>query len=265
MAGVVRVGIGGWNFEPWDSSFYPEKLAKARQLDFASRQLAVIEVNSTYYSSQKPATFAKWASSVPDGFVFSLKASRFCTNRKKLADSAESVGKFLKQGIVELGDRLGPILWQFMPTKKFEAEDFEAFLQLLPEKQDGLPLRHAVEVRHISFLTPTFVALARQYGVAIVLADHADYPLIADVTGDFVYLRLQKGEDHNPKCYPEPELPVWGKRIAALASGGTAPGLPHLDDERAPDVPRDAYVFFITGGKVNAPAGAMALQAMLSP
>ena len=151
QSGTIRTGIGGWTFDPWEGTFYPEKLAKKRQLEFASRELTAIEVNGTYYGSQKPETFAKWASDVPDGFIFSLKASRYSTNRKVLAEGGESVERFLNQGITELGDHLGPILWQFAPTKKFEAEDFEGFLKLLPETLDGLKLRHALEVRHDSF------------------------------------------------------------------------------------------------------------------
>ncbi|MDP3527395.1 MAG: DUF72 domain-containing protein, partial [Hoeflea sp.] len=190
--GTIRAGIGGWTFEPWDESFYPPKLPKARQLQHASRQLRAIEVNGTYYSSQKPATFAKWASEVPEGFVFSLKASRYCTNRKVLAEAGPSIEKFLTQGITELGPHLGPILWQFMATKKFEPEDFEAFLKLLPRHQDGIALRHVVEPRHASFQVPEFIDLLAKYEVAAVVADHADYPMFADATADFVYARLQR-------------------------------------------------------------------------
>src|SRR5690349_4878552 len=141
-SGTIRAGMGGWTFEPWDTSFYPEKLAKAKQLNFASRQVPTIEVNGTYYSTFKPPTFAKWAADAPDGFVFSLKAIRFATNRRVLAEAGESVQRFLDSGVSELGDKLGPILWQFAPTKKFDADDFGAFLKLLPEKQDGVKLRH---------------------------------------------------------------------------------------------------------------------------
>nr|WP_272211295.1 DUF72 domain-containing protein [Marinicella sp. W31]MDC2877183.1 DUF72 domain-containing protein [Marinicella sp. W31] len=153
-SGEIRAGIGGWTFDPWNESFYPDKLPKTRQLEYAATQLRVIEVNGTYYSSQKPATFAKWAASVPDGFVFSLKASRYCTNRKTLAEAEGSIGKFLGQGITELGDKLGPILWQFMPTKKFDPDDFEDFLKLLPQAYDGIQLSHAIEARNPSFVTP---------------------------------------------------------------------------------------------------------------
>ena len=172
--GNIRTGIGGWVFDAWNESFYPPKLPKTKQLQHAGSKLRAIEINGTYYGSQKPATFAKWAADVPDGFVFSLKASRYCTNRKVLSEGGASVEKFLTQGITELGDRLGPILWQFMATKAYDPEDFEGFLKLLPKEQDGLPLRHVVEPRHDSFRSPEFIELIRNYGVAAVVADVAD-------------------------------------------------------------------------------------------
>lgn len=259
--GTIRTGIGGWTFDPWEGTFYPQKLPKKRQLEYASRELAAIEVNGTYYGSQKPETFAKWASEVPDGFVFSLKASRFTTNRKVLAEGGESVAKFLNQGISELGDHLGPILWQFAPTKKFEPDDFEGFLKLLPERLDGLPLRHALEVRHHSFKVPEFAALARKYAMAIVYAEHPDYPEIADVTADFVYARLQKGSDDIATCYPGKALDAWGERLKAWADGGEPDDLPKIDPKEKPAKnPRDVFAFFITAGKVNAPNGARELK-----
>ena len=173
-AGKIHIGIGGWTFAPWRGVFYPEKLAQSKELGYAASKLTSIEINGTYYGSQKPESFRKWASEVPDGFIFSLKASRFTTNRKVLADGGESVEKFLTQGLTELGDHLGPILWQFPPTKKFEPEDFEGFLKLLPEKLDGLRLKHALEVRHDSFKVPEFAALARKHNMAIVYAQHED-------------------------------------------------------------------------------------------
>ncbi len=260
-AGTIRTGIGGWTFDPWEGTFYPSDLAKKRQLEFASRQLKAIEVNGTYYSSQKPATFAKWASEVPEDFVFSLKASRFCTNRKVLAEAGPSIEKFLTQGIAELGKHLGPILWQFMGTKKFEPEDFEAFLALLPKTLDGIALRHVVEPRHDSFCTPEFLDLLAKYGVAAVCADHHDYPMFADVTADFVYSRLQKGTDETTSCYPETEIGEWAKRFRTYAAGGVPDDLPVIAPEKAVEKkPRDVFAFFITGGKVNAPNGARLLQ-----
>lgn len=260
-SGTIRTGIGGWTFDPWEGTFYPEKLPKKRQLEFASRELRAIEVNGTYYSSQKPATFAKWASEVPDDFIFSLKASRFCTNRKVLAEAGESVEKFIGQGIVELGPHLGPILWQFMGTKKFEPDDFEAFLKLLPKKLDGLPLRHVVEPRHDSFRTPEFVDMLAKHGVAAVCADHHDYPMFPDVTADFVYARLQKGTDEVKSCYPEKQVKDWAGRFKTYAAGGVPDDLPlAAPDREVAKTPRDVFAFFISGGKVNAPNGARLLQ-----
>ncbi|WP_378951088.1 DUF72 domain-containing protein [Mesorhizobium sp. ANAO-SY3R2] len=264
-SGTIRAGMGGWTFEPWDTSFYPDKLSKAKQLQFASRQVPTIEVNGTYYSSFKEPTFLKWATESPDGFVFSLKGNRFVTNRRVLGEAGESMMRFLGSGIVALGEKLGPILWQFAPTKKFDADDFEAFLKLLPEKQDGVPLRHAVEVRHDSFIVPEFVTLARKYNVAIVYADHATYPAISDVTGDFVYVRLQTGSDDNADCYTSAGLDEWAARAKIWAAGGVPADLPRASpDTEAPVKPRDVFVYFITEGKVRAPFGAMALMKRLN-
>jgi uncharacterized protein YecE (DUF72 family) len=261
QSGKIRAGMGGWTFEPWDTSFYPDKLAKAKQLQYASRQVPTIEVNGTYYSGFKEPTFVKWASEAPDGFVFSLKGNRFVTNRRVLAEAGESVERFVTQGIAALGEKLGPILWQFAPTKKFDEDDFGAFLKLLPEKQGGIKLRHAVEVRNASFAVPEFVALARRHDVAIVYADHATYPAIADVTGDFAYVRLQTGSDDNPDCYEPKRLDEWAERVKTWAAGKEPDDLPKADPKTtAPVQPRDVFVYFITEGKVRAPFGAMALM-----
>lgn len=257
-SGDIRIGIGGWTYEPWRGVFFPEKWPIKRELEYAAGKLTAIEVNGTYYSSQKPATFAAWAKAVPEGFVFTLKASRYCTNRKVLAEAGESIARFTGQGIVELGDRLGPILWQFMATKKFESEDFAAFLKLLPAKQDGVALRHAVQVRHESFCVPEFVAMARAAGVAIVYADSADYPAIADVSGEFVYARLEAAVEDEPTGYAPAALDRWTKAARSWAAGGALDDLPYVADP-APVRPRDTFVFFINGAKVRAPAGAMAL------
>ena len=260
-SGKIRAGMGGWTFEPWETSFYPEKLANAKQLQYASRQVPTIEVNGTYYSSFKPNTFAKWASESPEGFVFSLKGNRFVTNRRVLAEAGESMMRFLESGVSELGEKLGPILWQFAPTKKFDPEDFGAFLSLLPEKQDGVTLRHAVEVRHDSFVVPEFVALADKHNVAIVYADHATYPAIADVTGDFVYARLQTGHDEIATCYPPSALDAWAARARLWAEGKMPDDLPRAAPGKPAAVkPRDVFIYFITSGKVHAPHGAMAFM-----
>ena len=189
-AGQIRIGIGGWTFEPWRGTLYPEGLVQKRELEYASRKLTTIEINGTFYGSQKPSTFAKWHDETPDDFVFSLKAPRFATNRRVLAEAGESVERFLASGVLELKNKLGPINWQFAPTKQFDADDFEAFLNLLPHKVDGREIRHALEVRHESFRDEAFVALARKHGVAIVMAGDSKYPQIADVTAKFVYARV---------------------------------------------------------------------------
>ncbi|MEZ5809907.1 MAG: DUF72 domain-containing protein [Rhizobiaceae bacterium] len=261
---TIRAGIGGWTFEPWNTSFYPEKLAKRRQLEYASRQMPTIEINGTYYRDQKPATFASWAAEVPAGFVFSVKANRFTTVKKILAESGESVGRFIRSGIVELGPHLGPIVWQFAPTKKFEPDDFAAWLALLPGSHEGVRLRHALEVRNPSFVCPEFVALARKHGAAIVYAHHEKYPEIADVTGDFVYARLQRGDDAIDTCYRPAEMDRWAARARLWAGGGEPDDLPRADpDAAAETTPRDVFVYFIHEGKVRAPHGAMALMQRL--
>jgi uncharacterized protein YecE (DUF72 family) len=256
---AIRIGIGGWTYEPWRGTFFPDKWPHKRELEYAASKLTAIEVNGTYYSGFKPATFENWAKAVPDGFVFTLKASRFCTNRKVLAEAGESVARFVGQGIVALGDRLGPILWQFMATKKFDASDFGAFLKLLPASHDGVALRHAVHVRHESFAVPEFVALCRAAGVAIVYADSADYPAIADVSGDFVYARLENAVEEVATGYTPAELDRWAIAAATWSTGGAPDGLPYVDATPPAKQPRETFIFFINGAKVRAPAGAMAL------
>jgi uncharacterized protein YecE (DUF72 family) len=259
-AGKIHIGIGGWNFPPWRGVFYPEGLTQAKELGYAASHLTSIEINSTYYGSQKPESFRKWAGDTPDGFKFSVKASRFSTNRRVLAEGADSVKRFLNSGVTELGDRLGPLLWQFAPTKKFDAADFRSFLELLPEKQDSLKLRHVVEVRHDSFRAPEFIALLREFNVAVVCAEHETYPGIADVTSDFVYLRLQKGKDTIKTGYPPKELDAWAKRFETYASGGVPKDLDQVDPKSAPKAaPRDVFAYVIHEGKVRAPAAAMEL------
>ena len=260
-AGTIRAGIGGWTFEPWRGTFYPEKLSQAKELGYAAQQLATIEVNGTYYSTQSPKTFAKWRSETPEGFVFSLKGPRYAVNRRVLGEAGESIERFLKSGLSELGDRLGPLLWQFAPTKKFDAGDFGAFLDLLPDKEGGVPLRHALEVRHPSFCVPEFIVLARKHNAAVVFADHAKYPAIPDVTADFVYARLQRGKDEVPTAYPPKDLASWADRAKAWASGAAPDDLTLVAPEHpAPVKPRDAFVYFIHEGKVRAPQAAMAFQ-----
>lgn len=259
MAGKVRVGVGGWTFEPWRGVFYPERHPQARELEYASRHLTTIEINGTYYRTQKPSTFAKWAAETPEGFVFAVKALMFATNRRALAEAGDSVRKFVGSGLTELGEKLGPILWQFLPTKRFEPEDFGAFLALLPETQDGLRLRHAVEVRHDSFRTPEFVGLARRRRVAIVYANGGGYPEIADPTAEFVYARLQGTRAVVETGYADAELDRWAEAAQSWAAGKSPSGLDYVDAPPEPTAGRDAFVYVIGGAKVRNPAAAMAL------
>ncbi len=255
----IRVGVGGWTFEPWRDNFFPKGWPHARELEYASRQLTAIEVNGTYYSVQKPATFAKWRDQTPADFVFSLKASRFATNRRVLAEAGESVTRFVNQGIAELREKLGPIVWQFAPTKRFEAGDFEAFLKLLPAEVDGLPLRHALDVRHESFMSTEYLAMARHYGAATVFTDSDDYPSFADITGGFVYIRLMRTDvAHIDGCPAEAFAPL--AACARAWHGGDEPaGVPRVEPVPATAAPRDVFVYFISGAKEKAPAAAMAL------
>jgi uncharacterized protein YecE (DUF72 family) len=256
---MIRVGIGGWTFAPWRGAFYPEGLKHDDELRYAASKLTSIEINGTFYRTQSPASFAKWRDETPDGFVFAVKGHRAVVNKKVLAEAGEPIAWFLKSGVAELGDKLGPLLWQFAPFKKFDTDDFRAFLALLPDKAEGVPLRHVVEVRHASFLVPDFVALIRKYNVAVVYADSDDYPAIADVTGDFVYARLQRSQEKEPTGYPPADLDQWAKRAKTWAAGGEADDLPRFGTAKAKKAKRDVFVYLIAGDKVRAPAAAMAL------
>jgi uncharacterized protein YecE (DUF72 family) len=238
----IRIGIGGWTFEPWRGVFYPEGLAQRRELEYASSKLTSIEINGTYYGSQKPDSFKKWHDETPENFVFSLKASRFCTNRRVLAEAGPSIEKFVTSGLLELKDKLGPINWQFMGTKKFDPEDFGAFLGLLPKSVEGRALRHAVEVRHESFRDPAFYELARKHGVAIILGADSDYPEIDEPTASFAYARIMGTKEDQPQGYAEADLDQWAKRAKGWAADG-----------------REVFLYVISGAKQHNPAAAMAL------
>lgn len=257
--GTIYVGIGGWTYEPWRGVFYPKGLPQARELSYAAEHLTSIEVNGTFYRTQTPATFRKWASEVPDGFVFSLKGPRYAVNRRVLGEAGDSIKRFLDSGLTELSGHLGPLLWQFAPHKKFDEKDFGKFLELLPAKFDGRRLRHVVEVRNDSFKTPAFIALLRKFGVAIVNAEHETYAEIADVTSDFIYARLQKGDEKREAGYPPMALDAWAKRARTWAAGDEPVDLPKVDKKAAPKKPRDVFVYFIHEAKLRAPAAAMAL------
>lgn len=263
-AGRTYVGIGGWAYAPWRGTFYPDGLRQADELAYAATRLTATEVNATFYGRQKPESFEKWAKAVPDGFRFALKASRYCTNRRVLAEAGESIGRFLDQGLVRLEDRLGPILWQLADSKAFDAEDIARFLGLLPPSHDGRPLAHAIEPRHESFRDPRFVDLARDHGVAIVVADHATRPQIADITAGFVYARLQDASEDEHDGYPPRALDRWAGIAREWSEGGQPDGLAVAAPEApAPRAPRDVFVFMINGAKVRAPAAAQALIARL--
>jgi uncharacterized protein YecE (DUF72 family) len=259
-SGQIRIGIGGWTFEPWRGAFYPQGLPHAKELAYASERLTSIEVNGTFYRTQSPATYRKWASEVPGGFVFAIKAIQYATNRSVLKEAGDSIKRFIGSGVTELGSHLGPILWQFAPTKKFDEADFGGFLELLPKEFDGHALRHVIEVRHDSFKTPQFITLLRKFGLPVVFTDHARYPNIADVTGDFVYARLQRGKDTVATAYPPKELAAWGDRLKQWASGGEPHDLPRVASPQTGKGPaRDVFAYVIHEGKLRAPAGAMAL------
>jgi uncharacterized protein YecE (DUF72 family) len=257
--GAIRIGIGGWTYEPWRGTFYPGKLPRQRELEYASRQLTSIEINGTFYGAQKPESFAKWHDETPDDFVFSLKAPRFVMNRKVLADAGPAIARFFAGGVMELKDKLGPINWQFMPTKAFDPGDFEAFLQLLPKALEGRALRHVVEVRHDSFRSPDFIALARQYGIAIVIAADSVYPQIADPTAPFVYARIMGTRETAELGYSDVALDLWAARAHAWASGAAVDGLDCVEPRNADGRVRDVYLYVISGHKVRNPAAAMSL------
>lgn len=266
MGASIHVGIGGWTYEPWRGLFYPKGLPQARELSYVGEHLTATEINATFYRRQSPASFAKWRDAVPEGFVFALKGSRYCTTRKDLSEAGEGIANFLAQGLVELGDKLGPINWQLAATKKFDPDEIAAFLALLPTRHEGLALRHALEPRHESFDDPAFFVLCRRAGVAVVLADSPKYPPLDQAVGGsagqsssgdaagrpeqvapFVYIRLQNARAEIEQGYPEGELDKWASRVLDSAKQG-----------------REVFAFFINGAKERAPAAAQALIARLT-
>ena len=236
----IRIGIGGWTYEPWRGTFYPDKLPQKRELEYVGQKLTATEINATYYGRQSPKSWENWEKAVPDGFQFAVKGSRFVTMKSKLAEAGEGIANFHAQGFSALGRKLGPILWMFMARKRFDREDIAAFLKLLPEKQDGVALRHAIEPRHESFRDDAFIDLCRDHNVAIVYGDDDEFPLIDADTADFRYARLQRMNEDVPTGYDGKSL----DRFADLARGWG----------------KDSYIFMINGAKVRAPAAAMALQ-----
>lgn len=257
--GQIRIGIGGWSFAPWRGTFYPEGLKRAHELAYAAARLTAIEINGTFYRTQTAATFRKWAGETPEDFRFSVKAHRLVTHRNVLAKAGDAIEHFLGSGLTELGEKLGPLLWQFPPQKRFDPADFRAFLELLPARLGKRRLRHAVDVRHGSFLSAAFIELLREFEVAPVYTDHPDYPSLGDVTADFVYARLQQGQDTVPTAYSTAALDGWAARLRRWATGVTPEDLPRVGDREPGAEPRDVFAYFIHEGKVRAPAAAMAL------
>jgi uncharacterized protein YecE (DUF72 family) len=259
---MIYIGIGGWVYPDWRDDFYPKDLPQKRELEYASAHLTGIEINGTYYGSQKPASFRKWHDETPEGFMFTLKGPRFATNRRVLAEAGESVSRFFESGVTELKDKLGPVNWQFMATKKFDPADFEAFLKLLPKTVDGRAIRHAVEVRHDSFKDKSFVELCRKHGVAIVFGADSEFPLIADTTADFIYARLMGTQAKEKLGYPAKVLKSWAER-ARHWEEGASPKAELLIAPPAPKKKRDVFLFVISGAKEKNPAAAQAIIAAL--
>ena len=261
-SGSIRVGIGGWSYDPWRETFYPADVPKKKELGYASSQVSAIEINATYYRTQSASSFARWRDETPDDFMFTVKASRFATNRRVLAEAGESIALFVDSGLEELGPKLGPLLWQFMPTKRFDVDDFTGFLRCLPKQVGALPLRHALDVRHESFRCEAFVDLARRYEVAIVCSDSDDYPMIGDVTADFVYARLMRARADVVTGYSMADIATWTAHARAWAGGNTVDAL-GLVAKPAVERSRDVFAFVINGAKERAPAGARAMLEML--
>lgn len=262
--GRIRAGMGGWDYDPWRETFYPPRLPKSAQLHHASRQVTAIEVNGTFYRLQTPAVFAKWHDETPDDFVFSIKAPRYLTHRRTLPADAAALERFMASGLTALRHKLGPILWQLAPGKAFDAAELAAFLRVLPPEHDGLPLRHALEVRDESFKRAEFIALARQHRITTVFADSATYPSFADVTGDFVYARLMRTVSSEITGYSRPALESWAARAGAWARGGEPEDLPRVAAAAAATTGRDVFMFFISGAKERAPAAARHLLGLLA-
>lgn len=244
--GTVRIGVGGWTYPPWRGVFYPDKLPQAKELEYASHALSAIEINATFYGRQKPKSWETWEKVAPDGFQFAVKGSRYCVMRSKLAEASEGLSGFFAQGFAALGPKLGPILWQFTHYRRFDRDDIAGFIDLLPEKLDGITLRHAIEPRHASFDDEKFFDLCRARNIAVVFEDSDDYPCIEADTADFTYARLQRMSEDIETGYDDAALDGWARRVSEWGKGG-----------------RDCYIFMINGAKVRAPAAALALQERL--
>jgi uncharacterized protein YecE (DUF72 family) len=284
MAGRILIGISGWRYEPWRGVFYPAKLPQHSELKYASRMLPTIEINGSFYSLQSPAYYAGWHGDTPEGFVFAVKGPKYITHMKRLNDIEAPLANFFANGVFELKDKLGPVLWQFPPQMSFDAERFEAFFAQLPHDTEAAAaiaarhdhrvagrtslvpdrkrrLRHAVEIRHPSFIDPAFIALLRRYRIALVVADTAGkWPLLEDLTADFVYLRLHGDEELYASGYSDAALEHWAQRIRTWSEGGQVPDArlasPRPATRRAK---RDVYCYFDNDVKVHAPYDAATL------
>lgn len=241
-AGEVRIGIGGWTYPPWRETFYPLKLPHTKELEYASRQFHALEINATFYGRQSPKSWEAWTKTVPDGFQFAVKGSRFCVTRSCLSKGKEGIDNFFAQGLAVLGTKLGPILWQFAPRRQFDAVDISSFLDLLPRELAGMPLRHALEPRHESFRDDHFFDLCREHDAAVVFADDDEFPCIDADTASFRYARLQRMREELPAGYDDAALDSFAGRIRGWSEAG-----------------RDCYIFMINGAKVRAPAAGLAL------
>ena len=246
MPGTIRVGIGGWTYPPWRGTFYPPKLPKSKELEFAARTFGAIEINATFYGRQSPKSWAAWADAVPGGFQFAIKGSRFCVTRPRMADAGEGIGNFLAQGLSALGPKLGPILWMLAARRKFDRDDIAAFLKLLPPELDGIPLRHVIEPRHDSFRDERFFDLCRVHDVAVVFGDDDEFPCIEADTASFAYARLQRMRDEIQTGYDDASLDAFAKRAQGWRNAG-----------------KDGYLFMINGAKIRAPSAALALMQRL--
>jgi uncharacterized protein YecE (DUF72 family) len=264
VPGRIRVGIGGWDYEPWRGTFYPRGTHRSRELEYASRRLSSIEVNGTFYRLQRPAVYREWHDSTPDDFQFSIKAPRFIVARKDLSSAGAAVARFVSSGIAELRSKLGPILWQLAPAKHFDAGELAAFLRLLPRSVGELPLRHALEVRHPSFMNADFLGIVRAHEVAVVVEDDDTHPCCADVTSDFVYARLRRSIASIETGYAADALELWAQRAQSWSTGAEPADLPKIAPQSgAVAAARDVFVYFINGAKERAPAAAEKLLSLL--
>jgi uncharacterized protein YecE (DUF72 family) len=283
--GTVRTGISGWTYAPWRGTFYPAKLAHHRELAYAASLLSSIEINGTFYSLQRPESYAKWGAETPDNFIFSVKGPRFITHIRRLKDARVPLANFLASGLLRLGAKLGPILWQLPPNFKFDSERIEAFFKLLPCDTDSAaamsrrhdkrvsgrawmktdaqrPVRHAMEVRHVSFAVPEFIQLLRAYNVALVCADTVEWPRLMDVTSDFIYCRLHGSEVLYASGYDDKSLDIWAARVVAWARGGEPDDAERVINSPGPKrKSRDVFVYFDNDKKVRAPFDAQGLIA----